>query len=94
VSFLVENSLNNSKKTFSEYHSGDPFSSYGFLNALQETNCLDSDSGWIAKCLNHTNGTAIPFFEKLNNKIEEIIIKTIKTPTNLVLCTITSKVSL
>ena len=54
MNFLVENNLNNSKKTFSEYHSGDPFSSFNFLNALQETNCLDSDSGWIAKCLNHT----------------------------------------
>jgi len=70
VNFLVENNLNNSKKTFSEYHSGDPFSSFNFLNALQETNCLDSDSGWIAKCLNHTNGTAIPFFEKLNSQGE------------------------
>ena len=70
MSFLVEDNLNKSKKTFSKHHSGDPFSSFNFLNALQETNCLDADSGWIAKCLNHKNGTAIPFFEKLNSQGE------------------------
>jgi|TARA_B100002019_G_scaffold271445_1_gene265864 predicted N-acyltransferase len=70
VSFLIEKNLNTSKKIFDAHHTGDPFSSFDFLNALQETNCLDSDSGWITNCLKHENGTAIPFYEKLNSQGE------------------------
>ena len=70
MSFLIENNFLNSRKIFAKHHSGDPFSSFTFLNTLQETNCLDADSGWIANCLTHENETAIPFFEKTNSQGE------------------------
>lgn len=70
MSFTVENSIESAKQIFKSCPSEDPFSSYDFLDALDKTNCLDADSGWNTKCLNHDNGSAIPFYEKLNSQGE------------------------
>lgn len=70
MNFSVENSIQSAKEIFKSYPSEDPFSSFDFLNALEKTNCLDADSGWKTKCLNHENGSSIPFYEKLNSQGE------------------------
>ena len=70
MSFSVENNIQCAEQAFRSYPSKDPFSSFDFLNALDKTDCLDSDSGWKSKCLNHKNGSVIPFYEKLNSQGE------------------------
>ena len=56
MNFSVENSIQCAEQVFRSFPSKDPFSSFDFLNALDKANCLDSDSGWNSKCLNHKNG--------------------------------------
>ena len=70
MSFSVENSIQCAEQVFRSYPSEDPFSSFDFLNALDKADCLDNDSGWKSKCLNHKNGSVIPFYEKLNSQGE------------------------
>ena len=45
MSFSVENSIQCAEQVFRSFPSKDPFSSFDFLNALDKTDCLDSDSG-------------------------------------------------
>ena len=45
----------------------DIFFSFEFLSALEESDCLDADSGWTPNYLVHETDTVIPFYEKENS---------------------------
>ena len=45
----------------------DIFFSFEFLSALEESDCLDADSGWTPNYLVHETDAVIPFYEKENS---------------------------
>mgnify|MGYP003299826902 CR=1 FL=1 len=68
MTYSIKKNCKQLKKAISQNQKKeDIFFSFEFLSALEESDCLDADSGWTPNYLVHETDTVIPFYEKENS---------------------------
>ena len=70
MNFSVEKSCNPHKSSIKALSKDNVFFNYDFLSALETSNSLNPNTGWMPNSFKHQNGSIIPFYKKNNSQGE------------------------